>query len=415
MTTLSLSARLDRTDSSTPWGFRMHGGKDFGCPLSIQKVNPNSLAQQCGLQTGDAIVKIGDSPTDGMMHREAQQTIVSCGNHLELALQRGGGRPSATSHVQAPSYPTPAPPQNNYAPQPPQNSFAASAPSSTLPVAVNKQYNTPINMYSVNNVMDTLAHQTSGVNIGISEPSPSVPWQKSSGGSAPPSHVPQTVGVSVGGSAAGKWQPSIPTGPRNMKVGKRGEARNMPAAGGGTRVPMCATCNISIRGPFVSALDKTWCPNHFVCANPQCRQPLIDVGFVEEAGQLFCENDYRMYFAPHCGKCGDAIIGERVSTQIGHYHAQCFVCSHCGGAISEGRYHTQDNKIYCLKDWGQLFQTKCYGCEFPIEPGDRWVEALNENWHSECFNCSTCQQNLEGQSFYAKSGKPFCKKHAGRI
>lgn len=38
MTTLSLSARLDRTDSSTSWGFRMHGGKDFGAPLTIQKV-----------------------------------------------------------------------------------------------------------------------------------------------------------------------------------------------------------------------------------------------------------------------------------------------------------------------------------------------------------------------------------------
>ena len=39
-------------------------------------------------------------------------------------------------------------------------------------------------------------------------------------------------------------------------------------------------------------------------------------------------------------------------------------------------------------DWAQLFQTKCYGCQFPIEPGDRWVEALGQNWHSECFNCS---------------------------
>jgi hypothetical protein len=44
--------------------------------------------------------------------------------------------------------------------------FQQNNASSTLPVAVNKQYNTPINMYSVNNVMDTLAHQTAGVNLG---------------------------------------------------------------------------------------------------------------------------------------------------------------------------------------------------------------------------------------------------------
>ena len=38
MSTLMLSAKLDRSDGGTPWGFRMHGGKDFGCPLTIQRV-----------------------------------------------------------------------------------------------------------------------------------------------------------------------------------------------------------------------------------------------------------------------------------------------------------------------------------------------------------------------------------------
>ena len=52
------------------------------------QVTPGSLAQKCGLQVGDAIMKIGDSPTDGMMHKEAQQHIMQCGNSLELALQR---------------------------------------------------------------------------------------------------------------------------------------------------------------------------------------------------------------------------------------------------------------------------------------------------------------------------------------
>jgi len=63
------------------------------------------------------------------------------------------------------------------------------------------------------------------------------------------------------------------------------------------------------RGPFVSALDKTWCPDHFICANPHCRTLLVNCGFVEEEGQLFCEKDYELYFAPHCGKCTRAIIG----------------------------------------------------------------------------------------------------------
>ena len=66
--------------------------------------------------------------------------------------------------------------------------------------------------------------------------------------------------------------------------------------------------NYVSRGPFVAALDKTWCPDHFTCSNPQCQCALIGVGFVEEEGQLFCERDFEQYLAPRCGKCGRAIM-----------------------------------------------------------------------------------------------------------
>lgn len=39
MSLLTLEAKLERTDSSTPWGFRMQGGKDFSSPLTIQRVS----------------------------------------------------------------------------------------------------------------------------------------------------------------------------------------------------------------------------------------------------------------------------------------------------------------------------------------------------------------------------------------
>ena len=72
------------------------------------------------------------------------------------------------------------------------------------------------------------------------------------------------------------------------------------------------TCSDLLRGPFVVALDKTWCPDHFLCANPQCGVQLVDVGFVEENGQLYCERDYEKYFAPPCKKCNRAIVGVRL-------------------------------------------------------------------------------------------------------
>ena len=39
MSLLTLSAKLDRSDGNTSWGFRMYGGKDFGAPLTIQRVS----------------------------------------------------------------------------------------------------------------------------------------------------------------------------------------------------------------------------------------------------------------------------------------------------------------------------------------------------------------------------------------
>lgn len=39
-------------------------------------------------------------------------------------------------------------------------------------------------------------------------------------------------------------------------------------------------------------------------------------------------------------------------------------------------------------DYRQLFQAKCTGCDFPIEPGDKYLEAMSGTFHVECFNCS---------------------------
>ena len=56
-------------------------------------------------------------------------------------------------------------------------------------------------------------------------------------------------------------------------------------------------------------MGKSWCPDHFVCANPRCGVKLVDIGFIEEGGFLYCEKDYEQYFAPHCAKCEKAIVG----------------------------------------------------------------------------------------------------------
>ncbi|GJQ67515.1 hypothetical protein Trydic_g8330 [Trypoxylus dichotomus] len=180
----------------------------------------------------------------------------------------------------------------------------------------------------------------------------------------------------------------------------------------GSRIPMCGHCHGHIRGPFITALGKIWCPEHFICNTASCKRPLQDLGFVEEQGQLYCEYCFEQYLAPPCAKCGSKIKGDCLKAIGKNFHPECFSCSYCGKLFGNSPFFLEDGQPYCENDWNELFTTKCFACGFPVEAGDRWVEALNNNYHSQCFNCTMCKKNLEGQSFFAKGGRPFCKNHA---
>ncbi|KRF78486.1 uncharacterized protein Dvir_GJ18448, isoform B [Drosophila virilis] len=193
---------------------------------------------------------------------------------------------------------------------------------------------------------------------------------------------------------------------------KRGRGILNKAAGPGVRIPLCNSCNVQIRGPFITALGRIWCPDHFICVNGNCRRPLQDIGFVEEKGDLYCEYCFEKYLAPTCSKCAGKIKGDCLNAIGKHFHPECFTCGQCGKIFGNTPFFLEDGNAYCEADWNELFTTKCFACGFPVEAGDRWVEALNHNYHSQCFNCTFCKQNLEGQSFYNKGGRPFCKNHA---
>jgi len=83
------TVRLRRSDTGTPWGFRLQGGRDFNTPLSVQKVTEKSIAKRSGLKEGDAILLIGKTRTDGMDHEQAKMEIIRNGNELEFKVQRG--------------------------------------------------------------------------------------------------------------------------------------------------------------------------------------------------------------------------------------------------------------------------------------------------------------------------------------
>ncbi|KAM6902686.1 PDZ and LIM domain protein 5-like [Xenentodon cancila] len=187
-------------------------------------------------------------------------------------------------------------------------------------------------------------------------------------------------------------------------------AEHIPA---GTRTPMCCKCNNVIRGPFLVAMGMSWHPEEFNCAH--CHSSLADRGFVEEKDQVYCVRCYEQFFAPACARCNQKILGEVMNALKQTWHVSCFVCASCQQPIRGNMFHMEDGQPYCEKDYYTLFGTNCHGCDFPIEAGDKFLEALGFTWHDTCFVCAVCSANLEGQGFFSKKDKPLCKKHAHTV
>ncbi|XP_018361684.1 PREDICTED: PDZ and LIM domain protein Zasp isoform X7 [Trachymyrmex cornetzi] len=698
-----IGVKLSRFDGS-PWGFRLQGGKDFGTPLIVQKVNSGSPAEAAGLKAGDAVIRVNTTDMYNLRHKDAQDVIVKAGNNFEITVQRGGStwKPHvtpATTSLPSPMHTAPASnitpvtktslaakkqdgpligSGHNFSPKP----FLNGTGDGPIKSIVNKQYNSPVGIYSEETIAETLSAQAEvlaggvlGVNFkkneknynaensevfkmvqeadkepkspepaepnvvsGVITPSspalaglrpvqapetkpqtPSTPqtslppgqnicaecerlivgvfvrikeknlhvecfkcstcgtslknvgyyninnklycdihaklvarqnapaglvpltippggkapastisaalasaplspplsnhgsspqpfsacnrtspesgfqhtWRSTSntngcikngecngesktftstitiqtGGTEPTTHFgtppvdspslrsvqaptsnnfvgPKPFGGSSGGFSSNlSPTPTLNSGSNTLprpqsqtvtgtgigglgsagsKTGsfagssapKRGRGILNQAVGAGSRIPLCAHCNSYVRGPFITALGQIWCPDHFVCVNAQCRRPLQDIGFVEEKGQLYCEYCFEKFIAPMCNKCNNKIKGDCLNAIGKHFHPECFNCAYCGKLFGNSPFFLEEGLPYCEADWNELFTTKCFACGFPVEVGDRWVEALNNNYHSQCFNCTMCKKNLEGQSFYAKGGRPFCKNHA---
>ncbi|KAK6751496.1 hypothetical protein RB195_003097 [Necator americanus] len=180
----------------------------------------------------------------------------------------------------------------------------------------------------------------------------------------------------------------------------------------GSRIPYCESCKQQIKGAYVLAAGLAWCPEHFVCAYRGCGRRLLECGFVEENGLKYCENCFEANIAPRCAKCSKPIISDCLNAMQKKWHPTCFTCAHCHKPFGNTAFYLENGLAYCEQDWNQLFTTKCVACKYPIEAGDRWVEALGNAFHSNCFNCTRCHSNLEGESFFAKNGQPYCKMHA---
>ncbi|XP_020893814.1 PDZ and LIM domain protein 7 isoform X2 [Exaiptasia diaphana] len=203
--------------------------------------------------------------------------------------------------------------------------------------------------------------------------------------------------------------PRAPPGPTPSHQEIKRQPIKPPQPADGSRTPYCDACGEEIFGPFVSAIGRSWHPDHFTCAG--CGDSLQSQGFVEEGGKLYCEKCYNRHFAPQCHSCKQPIIGPCVQAIGKTYHPEHFTCNNCGKQIGSEGFNVDRGMPYCEPCYKDMFCIKCAGCRKAIGGGDRWVEAIGDSWHAHCFKCSNCSKPLEGNQFYAHGGKPYCVLH----
>ncbi|XP_070118344.1 PDZ and LIM domain protein 5 isoform X3 [Equus caballus] len=283
-------------------------------------------------------------------------------------------------------------------------------PSQQLPVSVASARSMPERLASPASARAGVASLTTAAAfkpLGSSSAVKSPGWQR------PHQAAPSTGRISNSATSSGAGAPASSAGGQPQPGDQDTlvqRAEHIPA---GKRTPMCAHCNQVIRGPYLVALGKSWHPEEFNCAH--CKNTMAYIGFVEEKGALYCELCYEKFFAPECGRCQRKILGEVINALKQTWHVSCFVCVACGKPIRNNVFHLEDGEPYCETDYYALFGTICRGCEFPIEAGDMFLEALGSTWHDTCFVCSVCCESLEGQTFFSKKDKPLCKKHAHSV
>ncbi|XP_059941859.1 PDZ and LIM domain protein 3 isoform X1 [Mesoplodon densirostris] len=341
-----------------PWGFRLSGGIDFNQPLIITRITPGSKAAAANLCPGDVILAIDGFGTESMTHADAQDRIKAAAHQLCLKIDRAETRlwsPQVTEDGKAHPFKInlESEPQDvnyfehkhNIRPKPftiPGRSSGCSTPSgidggsgrstpssvSTLSTIypgdlkvaakmapniplemelpgvkiIHAQFNTPMQLYSDDNIMETLQGQVStalGETPSMSEPTASpVPPQSDvyrmlHDNRNEPTQPRQSGSFRVLQELVNDGSDDRPAGTRSV----RAPVTKVPCGAGSTqKMPLCDKCGSGIVGAVVKARDKHRHPECFVCAD--CNLNLKQKGYFFVEGELYCETHARARMRP---------------------------------------------------------------------------------------------------------------------
>uniref|UniRef100_K7G140 Paxillin n=1 Tax=Pelodiscus sinensis TaxID=13735 RepID=K7G140_PELSI len=211
------------------------------------------------------------------------------------------------------------------------------------------------------------------------------------------------------GKAGGSSSPSAPPKPGSQLDSMLGSLQSDLNKLGVATVAkgVCGACKKPIAGQVVTAMGKTWHPEHFVCTH--CQEEIGSRNFFERDGQPYCEKDYHNLFSPRCYYCNGPILDKVVTALDRTWHPEHFFCAQCGAFFGpEGTIESSGPKVLGAPLYN-IFYKGCGGCARAIL--ENYISALNTLWHPECFVCRECFTPFINGSFFEHDGQPYCEVH----
>ncbi|XP_076582856.1 leupaxin [Chaetodon auriga] len=117
--------------------------------------------------------------------------------------------------------------------------------------------------------------------------------------------------------------------------------------------PKCSGCGEAVRENYLTAANGTWHPECFVCSD--CLKPFTDGCFMELDGRPLCSLHFHSRQGTLCGGCSEPITGRCISALDRKFHPEHFVCAFCLRQLSHGIFKEQKGKPYCSVCFDKLF------------------------------------------------------------
>ncbi|XP_044054775.1 LIM homeobox transcription factor 1-alpha isoform X1 [Siniperca chuatsi] len=112
-----------------------------------------------------------------------------------------------------------------------------------------------------------------------------------------------------------------------------------------------------------------------------------------------------------CAGC-HRLIRDRFLLRVtdGLWHEECVRCAACGDALKNSCF-LRDRKLYCKRDYADLFAVRCGGCAEAIFPTELVMRAGAAVFHLRCFTCSICSCHLQtGDRCVLREGQLLCAR-----